>query len=49
LGLVKRGRLEYWKFMIWTLIYKPKLLVDAITFSVYGYHFRMVYGLRNNP
>jgi radical SAM superfamily enzyme YgiQ (UPF0313 family) len=49
LGLIKRGRFEYWKFMIWTLIYKPKLLVDAITFSVYGYHFRMVYGLRNNP
>ena len=46
LGILNRGRLEYWKFMVWTIVNKPKLLVDAITFSVYGYHFRSVYGLR---
>ena len=46
LGVVNKGRLEYWKFMLWTIINKPKLLENAITFSVYGYHFRTVYGLR---
>ncbi|MCF8227977.1 MAG: DUF4070 domain-containing protein [Bacteroidales bacterium] len=47
LGLVNKGRTEYWKFIIWTLFKKPKLMVDAVTFTVYGYHFRAVYGLRN--
>ncbi len=46
IGFLNKGRTEYWKFMIWTLFNKPKLIVDAITFSVYGYHFRTVYGLR---
>jgi len=46
LGVVNKGRFEYWKFMLWTIINKPKLLENAITFSVYGYHFRTVYGLR---
>jgi tRNA A37 methylthiotransferase MiaB len=47
LGLVSKGRFEYWKFMAWTLFKKPKLFVDAITMAVYGYHFRTIYGLRN--
>jgi len=46
LGLVNKGRFEYWKFMVWTLVHKPKLFIDAVTFAVYGYHFRTVYGLR---
>ncbi len=47
LGLVNKGRFEYWKFMAWTLFKKPKLFVDAITMAVYGYHFRTVYGLKS--
>jgi radical SAM superfamily enzyme YgiQ (UPF0313 family) len=46
IGLLDKGRTEYWKFIIWTLFNKPKLMVDAITCTVYGYHFRTVYGLR---
>ena len=46
LGIVSKGRTEYWKFMIWTLFHRPGLFVDAITYSIYGYHFRMVYGLK---
>jgi len=45
LGLVSKGRFEYWKFVFWTILKKPKLFVDAITMAVYGYHFRKVYGL----
>ncbi len=46
IGLLSKGRTEYWKFIIWTLFNKPKLMVDAITYTVYGYHFRTIYGLR---
>jgi len=46
IGFLDKGRTEYWKFIIWTLFNKPKLMVDAITYTVYGYHFRTVYGLR---
>lgn len=46
MGLLNRGRFEYWKFIVWTIVNKPKRFIDAITFAVYGYHFRTVYGLR---
>jgi radical SAM superfamily enzyme YgiQ (UPF0313 family) len=47
IGIVNKGRGEYWKFLFWTLIRRPGLFIDAMTFAVYGYHFRAVYGLRN--
>lgn len=47
LGFLNKGRGEYWKLIFWTLFKRPKLMVDAITCTVYGYHFRKVYGLRN--
>jgi len=46
IGFLNKGRTEYWKLIIWTLFNKPKLMVDALTYTVYGYHFRTVYGLR---
>lgn len=49
IGIINRGRGEYWKLIIWTLFNRPGLIVDAITFTVYGYHFRTIYGLRNKP
>jgi radical SAM superfamily enzyme YgiQ (UPF0313 family) len=48
IGIINKGRGEYWKFLFWTLFRRPGLIVDAVTYTVYGYHFRMVYGLRNN-
>jgi len=47
IGIINRGRSEYWKLFIWTLLKRPGLFMDAITFTVYGYHYRTVYGLRN--
>jgi radical SAM superfamily enzyme YgiQ (UPF0313 family) len=47
IGVVNRGRSEYWRLLVWTLFKRPKLVVDAVTFSVYGYHFRKVFGVRN--
>jgi radical SAM superfamily enzyme YgiQ (UPF0313 family) len=48
IGMLNEGRGEYWKLLIWTLFRKPWLMVDAITFAVYGYHFQTIYGLRNS-
>jgi len=48
IGIVNKGRSEYWKLLIWTLFKRPNLMTDALTFAVYGYHFRTIYGLRNN-
>jgi radical SAM superfamily enzyme YgiQ (UPF0313 family) len=47
IGLINKGRGEYWKFLLWTLFYRPGLMVEAVTYTVYGYHYRTVYGLRN--
>ena len=47
IGIINKGRGEYWKFMIWTLFRRPGLFTDAVTYTVYGYHYRTVYGLRN--
>ena len=47
IGFLNKGRSEYWKLIFWTLYNRPKSMVDAITYTVYGYHFRAVYGLRN--
>lgn len=46
LGILKKGRTEYWKLLFWTLVNRPKLFADAVIFSVYGYHFRIVYGVK---
>ncbi len=42
LGIIGRERLEYWKLFFWTLFRRPKLFPLAITFAIYGYHFRQV-------
>ena len=46
IGIVNKGRREYWKLIIWTLFHRPGSIVEALTYTVYGYHFRTVYGLR---
>ena len=40
LGIFGRERREYWKLLFWTLWHFPDKLPQAVTFSVYGYHFR---------
>jgi radical SAM superfamily enzyme YgiQ (UPF0313 family) len=47
IGFVKKGRREYWKMILWTIFYRPGSIVEAITYTVYGYHFRTIYGLAN--
>ncbi len=43
LGILGRERIHYWKLFFWTLFTRPKLFPMAITFSIYGYHFRKMF------
>ncbi|MCB2212346.1 DUF4070 domain-containing protein [bacterium] len=45
LGVVGKERTHYWKLLFWTLRYKPRMIVYAVTFAIYGFHFRKVFGL----
>ena len=47
IGFVKKGRREYWKMILWTIFHRPGSIVEALTYTVYGYHFRTIYGLVN--
>ena len=45
LGIVGKERVHYWKLVFWTLFRRPELFALAITFAIYGYHFRQVMDL----
>ncbi len=42
LGIIGKERFQYWRMIIWTLLHRPTLLPQVITFAIYGYHFRKV-------
>ncbi len=42
LGVLGRERLHFWKLFFWTIFKKPRLFPLAITYAVYGFHFRKV-------
>jgi hypothetical protein len=46
IGILNKGRFEYWKMFMWTLFKHPSLFMNSMTYVVYGYHYRTVYGLR---
>jgi len=43
LGIVDTHRKHYWDLFFWTLFNRPKLVPLAITYSVYGFHFRKIF------
>jgi len=43
LGIIGKERIYYWKIFFWTLFRRPQLLPMAITYAVYGFHFRKIY------
>jgi hypothetical protein len=45
LGIIGKERVHYWKLLFWTLFRRPELFALAITFAIYGYHFRQVMDL----
>jgi len=46
LGFFRKGRRYYWKLFFWTLFRRPKVFSMAMTYSIYGYHFRRVFKLK---
>jgi len=45
IGVFSRSRVHYWNLFFWSLFYKPRVFPMAITYSIYGYHFRRVFGI----
>jgi len=48
LGIRGVERVEYWRLFFWTLFRRPRLFPLAITFAIYGFHFRQVATLHVN-
>jgi radical SAM superfamily enzyme YgiQ (UPF0313 family) len=46
LGLVGKERFQYWRLLLWTAFSRPRLLSQAVTLSIYGFHFRKVFEKR---
>ena len=42
IGVIGRERFQYWRLLAWTLFVRPRLLPQAVTLAIYGYHFRRV-------
>ncbi|MGD9413256.1 MAG: B12-binding domain-containing radical SAM protein [Desulfobacterales bacterium] len=42
LGIFGKERFHYWRLLLWTLRKRPQLMPMAITFAIYGHHFRKV-------
>jgi radical SAM superfamily enzyme YgiQ (UPF0313 family) len=44
LGIIEKERFHYWKLFFWSLFRRPQLFHLALTFSIYGFHFRKIFG-----
>jgi radical SAM superfamily enzyme YgiQ (UPF0313 family) len=43
IGILKKDRIYFWKILFWSIFNKPKAFPLAVTYSIYGYHFRKVF------
>jgi radical SAM superfamily enzyme YgiQ (UPF0313 family) len=43
LGVVGKERFQYWRLLLWTAISRPRLLPQAVTLAIYGFHFRKIF------
>jgi radical SAM superfamily enzyme YgiQ (UPF0313 family) len=44
IGIIEKNRRYYWQLLLWSLFRKPKSFPLAVTYSIFGYHFRKVFG-----
>ncbi|MDY6970843.1 MAG: B12-binding domain-containing radical SAM protein [Thermodesulfobacteriota bacterium] len=42
LGVLSKGRFQYWNLLIWTIFRRPGLFPLAVTLAIYGHHFRKI-------
>jgi radical SAM superfamily enzyme YgiQ (UPF0313 family) len=40
LGIIGRERVHFWRLLFWTTVRRPAMLQLAVTFAIYGHHFR---------
>jgi radical SAM superfamily enzyme YgiQ (UPF0313 family) len=45
LGVLGKGRLAYWRLVLWSLVRRPRQFSTAMTLAIYGFHFRRVFEL----
>jgi radical SAM superfamily enzyme YgiQ (UPF0313 family) len=43
LGLVREGRLDFWRVFLWTCFRKPESIQNFLRLAILGYHFRKVH------
>ena len=43
LGIRDKARVHFWKLFFWSLFKRPQNFALAITYSIYGYHFRKIF------
>ncbi|MHB8882827.1 MAG: B12-binding domain-containing radical SAM protein [Thermodesulfovibrionales bacterium] len=46
LGVIGKERFHYWRLLLWTICTRPRLIPQAVTLSIYGFHFRKVFEKR---
>jgi radical SAM superfamily enzyme YgiQ (UPF0313 family) len=42
LGIKGKERLYYWKLLSWTLVMHPRFFSLAVSYAIYGFHFRKI-------
>jgi len=45
LGILDKRRGYYWNLLGWSLVRRPDMFPMAVAYSIYGYHFRKIYGI----
>ncbi len=43
LGLVRKGRLDFWRVFLWTCFRKPESAQNFLGLAILGYHFRRIH------
>jgi radical SAM superfamily enzyme YgiQ (UPF0313 family) len=43
LGIIGQERFHYWRLIFWTAFRRPSLFPLALTFAIYGFHFRKIF------
>jgi radical SAM superfamily enzyme YgiQ (UPF0313 family) len=46
LGFIGKERFHYWRLLLWTTFSRPRLLSQAVTLAIYGFHFRKIFEKR---
>ena len=43
IGILKKNQRYFWDLLLWSLFNRPRSFPLAVTYSIYGYHFRKVF------